>query len=64
MHQKNTAAGLHNLQPLSAEEMQLVNGGSFWGDLAYTIGVTLKSYVVFCSTASSYQASLPANLKK
>lgn len=64
MKSNNVAAADYCLEPLSADEMQMVNGGSFWGDLAYAVGVTLKSYVVFCSTASSYQASLPPSLKK
>ncbi len=64
MNKRNTALADNCLEPLSTEEMQLVNGGSVWDELAYIVGVTLKSYVVFCSTASAYQASLPANLKK
>jgi hypothetical protein len=64
MHKTKLAVVEHHLAPLSADEMELTNGGSIWGDIAYVVGVTLKSYVVFCSTASGYQSSLPANLKK
>lgn len=53
-----------NLRSLTADEALLVEGGSFWGDVAYVAGATLKSIWVFCKTAAEYQASLPPNLKK
>jgi natural product precursor len=52
------------LKSLSEQELCDLNGGSFWGDLAYVAGATIKCVVVFCKTAAEYQASLPPNLKK
>ncbi len=53
--------GLVLMTPL---EMAQTDGGSFWGDAAYVLGVAAKSFVNFCKTAAQYQASLPPNLKK
>jgi hypothetical protein len=53
-----------DLRPLTSNEMLTVNGGGFFGDLFYVFGATAKSIYVFCKTASEFQHSLPANLKK
>lgn len=52
------------MQPLSSAELLAVEGGSFWGELAYTVGVIARSYYEFVTQASAYQSSLPPNLKK
>ena len=52
------------LELLSEQELNELNGGSIWGDLAYLAGATLKCLSHFCKTAVEYQHSLPANLKK
>ena len=52
------------LQLMTAEEMRCIDGGSFWEDVGYVLGVTARSFVEFCKTAGEFQASLPPNLKK
>lgn len=57
-----------NVQELSSAEKQLTDGGndgrSFWGDVAYLAGATLRCIVEFSKQAVEYQHSLPPNLKK
>ncbi|MBR2649421.1 MAG: ComC/BlpC family leader-containing pheromone/bacteriocin [Sediminibacterium sp.] len=55
----------NQFQQLSNEELLTINGGSgFWEDVAYITGRTLRCIWEFSKTASEYQHSLPANLKK
>lgn len=49
---------------MSNEELNELNGGSFWGDVAFVAGATITCIKVFCKTAIEYQHSLPPNLKK
>lgn len=53
-----------SLTLLDNKAMVSIEGGSFWEDLAYVAGVTLKCLHVFTKTAAEFQASLPPNLKK
>lgn len=49
---------------LSSFQLSEIEGGGFWGDVAYLVTATAKCIVVFCQTAAEFQASLPPNLKK
>lgn len=51
-------------QSLSSKELEIIEGGGFWGDLFYKVGVTFRSFYEFTKTAGEYQASLPPSLKK
>jgi len=53
-----------DLSGLSSEQMLTIEGGGFWGDLAFVLGATAHSIWQFSKQASEYQHSLPANLKK
>lgn len=57
-------ASIPSLELLDQKEMIQIEGGSFWKDLAYVAGVTMKCLYVFSKTVGEFQASLPANLKK
>jgi hypothetical protein len=53
------------LDQLSEEELFMINGGSgFWEDVAFIAGRTVRCIWEFSKTASEFQHSLPANLKK
>jgi bacteriocin-like protein len=58
------------MSELSIEQLQCIEGGgpspetSFWYDLPYLAGATLKAAWTFAKSAVEYQHSLPANLKK
>lgn len=52
------------LSELSSDQMLTIEGGGFWGDLAYILGATAHSIWQFSKQAMEYQHSLPANLKK
>jgi hypothetical protein len=52
------------IEELSIEEIQIIDGGSFWYDVFYVVGVTTKAIWTFSKDAVAYQHSLPANLKK
>lgn len=52
------------LKELSLDQLQSIEGGSFWYDAAYFIGATAKAIWTFTQDAVEYQSSLPANLKK
>jgi hypothetical protein len=55
----------YNLIELNSNEFFSIEGGTgFWEDAAYCVFATLKTIYVFGKTASEYQHSLPANLKK
>jgi hypothetical protein len=64
--QKNSLSfeSFGSLVELSSQELQSIEGGSFYEDAAYVAGFTLRCLWEFCKTASEYQASLPPNLKK
>lgn len=49
---------------LSFDQLQSIEGGSFWYDVSYLIGATAKAIYTFSTEAMEYQHSLPANLKK
>lgn len=51
-------------EPLSLSELTTIDGGSIFGDLAYAFGVTCRCFREFTKTAVTYQASLPASVKK
>ena len=53
-----------SLTDLTVTEKCMVCGGGFFGDLFYTIGVSLRCVWEFSSGAARYQGTLPANLKK
>lgn len=59
-----------NVKSLSQEQLMIVNGGEITKntssayDFFYVVGLTFKSFYEFVTTAASYQASLPPNLKK
>ncbi|MBN8719992.1 COMC family protein [Hydrobacter penzbergensis] len=55
---------LEGFSELDRDELKTVNGGSFWGDLAYAAGATARCIWEFARTASEFQASLPPSLKK
>ncbi len=57
-------ASIPSLELLDQKEMIQIEGGSFWKDLAYVAGVTLKCIYVFGKTAGEFQASLSPSLKK
>lgn len=52
------------LSEISSSQMLTIEGGGFWGDLAYLIGATTHSIWQFSKQTTEYQHSLPANLKK
>lgn len=52
------------LSELSSEQTLAIEGGGFWGDMAYILGATAHSIWQFSKQAVQYQHSLPANLKK
>lgn len=54
----------NGLNELSFEQLNAIEGGSFWYDAAYLIGTTAKVIWTFAQDAIEYQHSLPANLKK
>jgi len=53
-----------DVEELSFEEIQTIDGGGFWYDFFFTIGATGKAIWTFSKDAVEYQHSLPANLKK
>ena len=61
---------ISNLKSLTHEQLVMVNGGemtrdtSFAHDFFYVVGYTARSFYEFVTTAASFQASLPPNLKK
>lgn len=46
------------------EKLSIEGGSSFWEDLAYVAGVTVRCFREFTYQASQFQASLPPSLKK
>jgi|GEM_PF-701005 hypothetical protein len=62
----NNQSSIHSFecQSLSSKELEIIEGGGFWGDLFYTVGVTFRCFYEFAKTAGEYQASLPPSLKK
>jgi len=52
------------LSELSSDQTLTIEGGGFWGDVAYLIGATTHAIWKFSKEAMEYQHSLPANLKK
>ncbi len=52
------------LEELSTQEKNLINGGSFWYDLAFGVAYVGHAIYDLGKLASQYQHSLPANLKK
>ena len=58
---------IYGFQSLSQQDMISINGGegsNMIRDFFYLIGATARCTWEFCKTASEFQASLPANLKK
>jgi hypothetical protein len=55
---------LEGFSELDRDELKTVNGGSFWGDVAYATAVVGRCIWEFARTASEFQASLPPSLKK
>lgn len=53
-----------DIEELSFEEIQTIDGGGFWYDFFFVIGATGKAILTFSKDAVAYQHSLPANLKK
>lgn len=49
---------------LSSSELEKIEGGGFWGDLFYRVGITCRCFYEFAKTAGEYQSSLPPSLKK
>lgn len=53
---------------LNNDQLTLIKGGaaetSFWEDVAFLAGRTLRCFYEFTTGAVKYQHSLPANLKK
>lgn len=54
-----------HITELTPEEILSIEGGSsFWEDVFYVAGMTLKCIYVFGKTAGEFQSSLPPSLKK
>ncbi len=53
-----------NLVALTNSELLSIDGGSFFEDLAYAAGFTLRVIYEMGQIAGEFQHSLPPNLKK
>jgi hypothetical protein len=62
----NHQSRIHSFEchSLSSKELETIEGGGFWGDVFYRVGVTFRCFYEFAKTAGEYQASLPPSLKK
>ncbi|MEN9299207.1 MAG: hypothetical protein RLZZ429_1520 [Bacteroidota bacterium] len=52
------------VQELSLDEMNQIEGGNFVWDFFYVAGATLRCIREFTKAAAEYQSSLPHYLKK
>ncbi len=53
-----------SLTLLDNKAMISIEGGSFFEDIAFVAGATLKCIYTFTKSAAEFQTSLPPNLKK
>lgn len=64
MKKNNLSLLSKEVQELSLEEMNQIEGGNLVWDAFYVFGATLRCIREFTKAAAEYQASLPSSLKK